>query len=49
MSEQNAAPAAKKLSLMQRIYIRCMAWIQTPAGLWVFFFIALAASYCTQA
>jgi membrane protein YqaA with SNARE-associated domain len=44
MSEQNAAPAAKKLSLMQRIYIRCMAWIQTPAGLWVFFFIALAES-----
>jgi membrane protein YqaA with SNARE-associated domain len=44
MSEQNIAVPAKKLSLMQRIYIRCMAWIQTPAGLWVFFFIALAES-----
>lgn len=41
---QQAAEAARKLSLMQRVYIRCMEWIQTPAGLWVFFFIALAES-----
>uniref|UniRef100_UPI0040571737 YqaA family protein n=1 Tax=Candidatus Electronema sp. TaxID=2698783 RepID=UPI0040571737 len=41
--QQQAAEAAR-LSLMQRVYIRCMEWIQTPAGLWVFFFIALAES-----
>lgn len=34
----------KKLSLLQRIYNRCMEWIQTPAGIWVLFFIAVAES-----
>ena len=34
----------KKLSLLQRIYNRCMDWIQTPAGIWVLFFIAVAES-----
>jgi membrane protein YqaA with SNARE-associated domain len=34
----------KKISLLQRIYIRCMEWIQTPAGVWVLFFIAVAES-----
>jgi membrane protein YqaA with SNARE-associated domain len=34
----------KKLSLLQRIYNRCMEWIQTPAGVWVLFFIAVAES-----
>lgn len=31
-------------SLLQRIYIRCMEWIQTPAGIWALFFIAVAES-----
>ncbi len=34
----------KKFSLLQRIYNRCMEWIQTPAGVWVLFFIAVAES-----
>lgn len=34
----------KKLSLLQRIYNRCMEWIQTPAGIWALFFIAVAES-----
>ena len=34
----------KRYSLLQRIYIRCMELIQTPAGLWVLFFIAIAES-----
>ncbi len=34
----------KKMSLLQRIYNRCMEWIQTPAGIWVLFFIAVAES-----
>ena len=34
----------KKLSLLQRTYNRCMEWIQTPAGIWVLFFIAVAES-----
>lgn len=42
-SEQDGA-AVRRLSLMQRIYLRCMEWIQTPAGLWFFFLIALAES-----
>jgi len=31
-------------SLLQRIYSRCMEWIQTPAGIWALFFIAVAES-----
>ncbi len=31
-------------SLLQRLYNRCMEWIQTPAGIWVLFFIAVAES-----
>ena len=34
----------KKYSLLQRVYNRCMEWIQTPAGVWVLFFIAVAES-----
>ena len=34
----------KKISLLQRIYNCCMNWIQTPAGVWVLFFIAVAES-----
>lgn len=34
----------RKLSLLQRIYNRCMQWIQTPAGVWALFFIAVAES-----
>jgi len=41
---QYGVAAGRRLSLMQRTYLRCMEWIQTPAGLWVFFFIALAES-----
>ncbi len=43
-TEQGGDTAARRLSLMQRVYLRCMEWIQTPAGLWVFFLIALAES-----
>ena len=31
-------------SLLQKIYSRCMEWIQTPAGIWALFFIAVAES-----
>lgn len=34
----------RKLSLLQRTYNRCMEWIQTPAGVWALFFIAVAES-----
>ncbi len=34
----------RKFSLLQRVYNRCMEWIQTPAGIWVLFFIAVAES-----
>lgn len=34
----------QRLSLLQRIYDRCMEWLQTPAGIWVLFAIALAES-----
>ncbi len=34
----------RKISLMERVYDRCMEWIQTPAGLWVLFLIAVAES-----
>ena len=41
MNEENEQ---KKMSLLQRLYNRCMEWIQTPAGIWVLFFIAVAES-----
>ena len=44
MNKPEQAAPVKQLSLMQRIYNRCMAWIQTPAGLWIFFLIAFAES-----
>lgn len=34
----------QKLSPLQRLYNRCMEWIQTPAGIWALFFIAVAES-----
>ncbi|MDW7774201.1 MAG: YqaA family protein [Desulfobulbaceae bacterium] len=34
----------KRPSLLQRIYRRCMEWINTPAGIWVLFFVAVAES-----
>ena len=36
--------AERKLSLLQRMYNWCMQWIQTPAGVWALFFIAVAES-----
>ena len=30
--------------MLQRVYNRCMEWIQTPAGVWALFFIAVAES-----
>lgn len=33
-----------KLSLLQRIYNKCMEWIQTPTGIWALFIIAIAES-----
>lgn len=44
MAGPTDAAAAKKPSLLQRVYIRCMEWIQTPAGIWALFFIAVAES-----
>lgn len=34
----------KQPSLLQKIYTRCMEWINTPAGVWVLFLIAVAES-----
>lgn len=34
----------QQLSLLQRTYNRCMQWIQTPAGIWALFLIAVAES-----
>ena len=34
----------KNYSFLQRTYIRCMELIQTPAGIWVLFLIAVAES-----
>ncbi len=36
--------AEERCSLLQRIYNRCMEWIQTPAGIWALFLIAVAES-----
>ena len=36
--------AEERYSLLQRIYNRCMEWIQTPAGTWALFLIAVAES-----
>jgi len=44
MVGQTNTKEGRKLSLLQRIYNRCMKWIQTPAGIWVLFFIAVAES-----
>ena len=44
MAGQTEEQNPKKLSLLQRVYNRCMEWIQTPAGVWALFFIALAES-----
>ncbi len=44
MAGQAEADVPQKLSLLQRVYNRCMEWIQTPAGVWALFFIAVAES-----
>ncbi len=44
MAGRTEMEETKKLSLLQRIYNRCMEWIQTPAGIWALFFIAVAES-----
>ncbi len=44
MAGRTEMEKTKKLSLLQRIYNRCMEWIQTPAGIWALFFIAVAES-----
>lgn len=44
MAGQTEITGEKHYSLLQRMYIRCMEWIQTPAGIWVLFFIAVAES-----
>lgn len=36
--------APDNLGLLQRIYLRCLEWIRTPAGIWVLFLIAVAES-----
>jgi len=44
MAGQAEADSPQKLSMLQRVYNRCMEWIQTPAGVWALFFIAVAES-----
>ncbi len=44
MAGQTETVGEKKYSLLQRVYIQCMEWIQTPAGIWALFFIAVAES-----
>lgn len=44
MAGQPDTAGQKNYSLLQRIYLRCLKWIQTPAGIWVLFFIAVAES-----
>ncbi len=44
MAGQAEADTPQKLSMLQRVYNRCMEWIQTPAGVWALFFIAVAES-----
>jgi membrane protein YqaA with SNARE-associated domain len=36
--------AGTKRSWLHRLYDRCMVWIQTPAGIWALFLIAVAES-----
>lgn len=42
-ASESKAPV-RRVSSLQRLYNYCMKLIQTPAGLWVFFFIAVAES-----
>lgn len=44
MAGQTDREAQTNYSLLQRIYLRCMEWINTPAGIWALFFIAVAES-----
>ncbi|MDD3620150.1 MAG: YqaA family protein [Desulfobulbaceae bacterium] len=44
MAGQPDAAGQTRYSLLQRIYLRCMEWIRTPAGIWALFFIAVAES-----
>ena len=44
MAGPTEATGENRLGLLQRIYLRCMEWIQTPAGIWVLFLIAFAES-----
>lgn len=44
MAGPTEAAEEKHYSLLQRIYLRCMEQIQTPAWIWVLFFIAMAES-----
>ena len=44
MAGQAEIEHPQRFSLLQRVYNRCMEWIQTPAGVWALFFIALAES-----
>ena len=37
-------PDPKPQSFLHRIYLKCMEWIATPAGVWALFFIAVAES-----
>ena len=42
--ETTPEPKPKAQSFIHRIYLKCMEWIATPAGVWVLFFIAIAES-----
>ncbi|MBM9538392.1 YqaA family protein [Desulfobulbus alkaliphilus] len=43
-SESPTGPAARRRSALHRLYDWCMKWIQTPAGIWTLFLIAVAES-----
>ncbi len=40
----DSAPDHQKLGLLRRLYDKSMLWIQTPYGVWVMFWIAVAES-----
>ncbi len=44
MAGRTETPAQRRPSILERIYDRCMTWIQGPYGIWALFAIALAES-----
>ena len=44
LEEKRTVETAKKTGMLQRLYARCMEWMQTPQGVWILFLIAVAES-----